>query len=117
MLHLPRQAIAEALSKLENLESGSLLQKNMVFMDYLQNGIPVKFFENGTERSSIVHLLDYNDPSKNNFVVANQWTFIEHSEKRPDIILFINGLPLVVIELKSPSREETDASAAYRQLA
>ena len=114
--HLPRQAIAEALSKLENLESGSLLQKNMVFMDYLQNGIPVKFFENGTERSSIVHLLDYNDPSKNNFVVANQWTFIEHSEKRPDIILFINGLPLVVIELKSPSREETDASAAYRQL-
>ena len=114
--HLPRQAIAEALSKLENLESGSLLQKNMVFMDYLQNGIPVKFFENGTECSSIVHLLDYNDPSKNNFVVANQWTFIEHSEKRPDIILFINGLPLVVIELKSPSREETDASAAYRQL-
>ena len=114
--HLPRQAIAEALSKLENLESGSLLQKNMVFMDYLQSVIPVKFFENGTECSSIVHLLDYNDPSKNNFVVANQWTFIEHSEKRPDIILFINGLPLVVIELKSPSREETDASAAYRQL-
>ena len=114
--HMPRQAVAEALSKLENLESGSLLQKNMVFMDYLQNGIPVKFFENGTERSSIVRLLDYNDPSKNNFIVANQWTFIEHSEKRPDIILFINGLPLVVIELKSPSREETDASAAYRQL-
>lgn len=114
--HLPRQAIAEALSKLENLESGSLLQKNMIFMDYLQNGIPVNFFENSTECSSIVHLLDYNDPSKNNFVVANQWTFIEHSEKRPDIILFINGLPLVVIELKSPSREETDASAAYRQL-
>ena len=113
---MPRQAVAEALSKLENLESGSLLQKNMVFMDYLQNGIPVKFFENGTERSSIVRLLDYNDPSKNNFIVANQWTFIEHSEKRPDIILFINGLPLVVIELKSPSREETDASAAYRQL-
>ena len=52
--HMPRQAVAEALSKLENLESGSLLQKNMVFMDYLQNGIPVKFFENGTERSSIV---------------------------------------------------------------
>ncbi|WP_294621464.1 type I restriction endonuclease subunit R [uncultured Bilophila sp.] len=114
--HMPRQAVTEALSKLENLESGSLLQKNMVFMDYLQNGIPVKFFENGTERSSIVRLLDYNDPSKNNFIVANQWTFIEHSEKRPDIILFINGLPLVVIELKSPSREETDASAAYRQL-
>lgn len=114
--HMPHEAVAEALSKLENLESGSLLQKNMIFMEYLQNGIPVKFFENGTERSSIVRLLDYHDPSKNDFIVANQWTFIEHSEIRPDIILFVNGLPLVVIELKSPSREETDASAAYRQL-
>lgn len=113
---LPRKAINEAILKLENLESGSLLQKNMIFMDYLQNGIPVNFYEKGEERFSIVRLINYDDPEKNEFIVANQWTFIEFSEKRPDIILFVNGLPLVVMELKSPSREETDASAAYRQL-
>ncbi len=114
--HMPREAIAEARSRLENLESGSLLQKNMIFMDYLQNGIPVKYFEDNAEKSSIIHLVDYHNPAKNDFTIANQWTFVEYSEKRPDIIIFINGLPLVLIELKSPSREETDASEAYRQI-
>lgn len=113
---LPQAALDDALYKLKNFESGSLLQKNMVFTDYLQNGIPVKYFENGEEHSDLVYLVNYNEPTKNRFLVANQWTIIENSEKRPDIILFINGLPLVVVELKSPSREETDASAAYRQL-
>ena len=60
--------------------------------------------------------MDYKNPENNSFVVANQWTFIEHSNKRPDLILFLNGLPVVLMELKSPSREETDASEAYRQL-
>src|SRR5699024_9473607 len=68
------------------------------------------------DKSSIVYLIDYDNVNNNSFIVANQWTFIESSNKRPDIILFINGLPLVVMELKSPSREETDASEAYRQL-
>lgn len=85
-------------------------------MDYLQNGIPVKFFVKGEERADIVNLLDYENPNNNSFIVANQWTFIENSNKRPDIILFVNGLPLVLVELKSPSREETDAQEAYRQL-
>ena len=92
------------------------MQKNAVFMDYLQNGIPVRYFEKGEERSSIVHLVDYKNPDNNSFIVANQWTFIENSNKRPDILLFLNGIPVVIVELKSPSREETDASAAYRQL-
>ena len=60
--------------------------------------------------------MDYKNPENNSFVVANQWTFIENSNKRPDLILFLNGLPIVLMELKSPSREETDASEAYRQL-
>ena len=85
-------------------------------MDYLQNGIPVRYFVDGEERSSIVYLVDYKNPENNSFVVANQWTFIENSNKRPDLILFLNGLPIVLMELKSPSREETDASEAYRQL-
>ena len=85
-------------------------------MDYLQNGIPVRYFLGGEEHSSIVYVVDYKNPDNNSFVLANQWTFIENSKKRPDVILFLNGLPIVLIELKSPSREETDASEAYRQL-
>ncbi len=109
-------AIQDALFKLKNFENGELVQKNAIFMDYLQNGIPVRYFVDGEERSSIVYLVDYKNPENNSFVVANQWTFIENSNKRPDLILFLNGLPIVLMELKSPSREETDASEAYRQL-
>lgn len=109
-------AIQDALFKLKNFENGELVQKNAIFMDYLQNGIPVRYFVDGEERSSIVYLVDYKNPDNNSFVVANQWTFIENSNKRPDLILFLNGLPIVLMELKSPSREETDASEAYRQL-
>lgn len=85
-------------------------------MNYLQNGVPVTYFADGEEISTLVTLLDFEHPANNDFVVANQWTVVEYSTKRIDVILFINGLPLVVIELKSPTREETDASAAYRQL-
>ena len=113
---LPQEALAEAVYQLKNIASGSLLQKNMVFTDYLQNGISVKYFYRGEERSGLVNLLDYAHPENNRFLVVNQWTVVENGEKRPDLVLFINGLPLVVVELKSPSREETDASAAYRQL-
>lgn len=113
---LPDAAIQEALYKLKNFENGELVQKNAVFMDYLQNGIPVRFFVGGEGRSSIVYLVDYKNIDNNSFIVANQWTFIENSKKRPDVVLFLNGLPIVLIELKSPSREETDASEAYRQL-
>lgn len=113
---LPDEAVREAIYKLKNFENGELVQKNAVFMDYLQNGIPVSFFVDGEERSSIVYIVDYKNTNKNSFIVANQWTFIENSKKRPDIIIFLNGLPLVLVELKSPSRENTDASEAYRQL-
>ena len=114
--NLHANAIKDALYKLRNYENGELVQKNEVFMDYLQNGIPVRYFDNGEERSNIAYLVDYKNPDNNSFIVANQWTFIENSNKRPDVILFLNGLPIVLIELKSPSREETDVSEAYAQL-
>lgn len=109
-------AITEALFKLRNFENGELVQKNAVFMDYLQNGIPVRYFEKGEEKSTIVYLTDFENVSNNSFIVANQWTYVENSEKRPDVILFLNGIPVVLVELKSPSREETDASEAYLQI-
>lgn len=113
---LPMEALNEAVYKIKNFETGTLLQKNMTFTDYMQSGVPVKYFVNGEERSALVYLIDFRTPANNDFTVVNQWTIVENSEKRPDVILFVNGLPLVVVELKSPSREETDASAAYRQL-
>ena len=113
---LPTEALNEAVHKIKNFETGTLLQKNMVLTDYMQNGVPVTYFVDGEECSSLVYLVDYGVPEHNDFLVANQWTVVENSEKRADIVVFLNGLPLVVIELKSPSREETDASDAYRQL-
>ena len=113
---IPEEGIANAVQKLMQFENGELVQKNEQFMDYLQNGVPVRYYIHGEERNSIVYLMDYKNADNNTYIVANQWTFIERSEKRPDVILFINGLPLVLIELKSPSREETDASDAYLQM-
>ena len=113
---LPGAAIQEAILKLSNIEGGSLEQRNETFTDYLQSGVEVRYFDGKEERDDIVRLLDFDEPENNTFHVVNQWTFVEYSEKRPDVICFVNGMPLVVFELKSPSREETDASDAYLQL-
>ena len=114
-LHL--NAINEALNKLKSFDSGSLIQKNAVFMDYLQNGIPVRYYVKGEEQNSIVSLIDYTNIDNNTFNVVNQFTYIEgHNNRRPDIILFINGLPLVLMELKSPSKDEVGAENAYNQI-
>ena len=116
-LGLPVEAINEAITKLKNFDTGSLLQKNIIFMDYLQNGITVKFFVKGEERSSIVRLIDYTKVQNNAFYVVNQFTFIENdNNRRPDIILFINGLPLVLMELKSPAKDEVGVENAYHQI-
>lgn len=114
--HLPRPAIVQAINKLKDLEAGTLIQKNQLFMDYLQNGVTVSYVKNGEEISDLVYLVDYQSPQNNSFIVANQWTIVENSEKRPDVVIFLNGMPIVVFELKSPSREETDASEAFTQL-
>ena len=113
---LPRVAIEAALYKLRNFENASLAQKNEVFMNYLQNGVEVNYRSEGESVSAIVYVVDYEKPQNNSFIVANQWTFVENSEKRADLLLFLNGLPVVLVELKSPSRVDTDASEAYRQI-
>ena len=112
----PQAAIQEAVAKLKSIDTGSLTQKNELFMDYLQHGIEVSYFDGKEQRNDLVYLIDYAHTESNEFQITNQWTFVEHAEKRADIVVFVNGLPLVVIELKSPSREETDASEAYLQL-
>ena len=112
----PVSAIDEAIRKVRDIDTGSLVQKNEKFMDYLQNGVEVSYMHKGETINDIVYLIDFAHPDRNTFQAINQWTFVEKSEKRADIMVFVNGLPLVLVELKSPSREETDASAAYRQI-
>ncbi len=114
---LPYDAITEAIGKLRNFDSGSLVQKNVAFMNYLQNGVPVKYYDKGEERSVLVYLIDYKKPQNNAFYVVNQYTYIENgNNRRPDVILYINGLPLVLMELKSPSKDEVGAENAYNQI-
>ena len=113
---MPQAAIDEAIYKISNIDAGSLAQRNEVFTEYLQSGVEVHFFDGKEERDDIVQLLDYENVENNTFNVVNQWTYVEHSNKRPDLICFVNGMPLVIFELKSPSRAETDASDAYKQL-
>ena len=113
-------AIDEALLKLRHFENAELKKKNALFMDYLQNGIEVSYHQNGETKSDIIYIADFENAGKpgdkNSYIVANQWTFIENSNKRPDILLLLNGLPVCLFELKSPSREQTDASEAYTQI-
>ena len=113
---LPQTALDEAERKLLHIEAGNMVQNNELFMDYLQHGIEVTFHNGKELRNDIVYLADYKNVDRNDFLLVNQWTYVEKSKKRADLILFLNGLPVVLMELKSPSREETDASAAYRQL-
>ncbi|MBR1941178.1 MAG: type I restriction endonuclease subunit R [Bacteroidaceae bacterium] len=113
---LPQTALDEAERKLLHIEAGNMVQNNELFMDYLQHGVEVTFHDGKELKNDIVYLVDYKEASRNDFLLVNQWTFVEKSKKRADLILFLNGLPVVLMELKSPSREDTDASAAYRQL-
>ena len=113
---LPEAAIEEAIYKLRNYEAGSLVSKNEVFMDYLQNGVEVSFQDKGETKSTLVYLVDYEHPENNSFIVANQWTFSEYETKRPDVVVFLNGIPVVVMELKSPKEESVTIEDAYVQI-
>lgn len=114
---LPLDAINDAIKKLHQIEGSSLYECNFKFTQMLQYGIEVQYTDAKHQlKTAIVNLIDYDHEDENDFLVVNQFTMQELDTKRPDIVVFVNGLPLVVIELKSPSREETDASEAYLQL-
>lgn len=113
---LPKSAIYEAVYKIKNYEAGSLLSKNETFTDYIQNGVQVTFVENGEVKSDLVRLVDYDNPSMNRFIVANQWTYREYETRRPDVVIFLNGIPVVVMELKSPKADHVSIDDAYQQL-
>ena len=115
---VPNRAIEEAMRKLQALDVGTLVQKNKVFTDWLQNGMEISFEERGEIVTRLVKLMDFEHVGKNTFTAINQWSVqgATGDVKRPDIVIFVNGLPLVVIELKSGSREDVSTTDAYLQL-
>ena len=112
-----RRAIDAAVTKLKEIEGSTLVAKNKVFTDMLQGGVEVRWYDGKEDKNDIVRLIDFDNPERNEFHVVNQWTYIEHgTNKRPDVIVFVNGLPLVLFELKSPARADADNEDAYQQI-
>lgn len=106
-----------ALKEVERLHSPDLLTNNETFHRLLTEGVKVSYQHEGNERGDIVWLIDFENPGHNEFVVASQFTVIENNQnKRPDLVLFVNGIPLVVIELKNAADENTTIKSAFRQL-
>ena len=113
---LDREAIDKAIEDIKDFGIGSLEDLNNKFMDYLQNGINVNYWKDGKEKSTHVKLIDFDNLDSNSFTVINQWTVVDKEIKIPDVVVFVNGFPLVVCELKSPARDDADTSQAYTQL-
>jgi type I restriction enzyme, R subunit len=114
---IPVEAREDALKKVLRAGSHDLLINNETFHKYLTEGIDVEYRVDGNIRGDKVYIVDFNEPENNEFLAVNQFTIIENNNnKRPDIILFINGLPLVVIELKNPTDEKATTKAAFNQL-
>lgn len=110
------EQVTEILRQIKNLEYNNTILNNKQFTKYLLEGCQVPINENGETRYKTIKIVDFNNISNNVFKAINQYTIIEHSEKRPDIIIFINGLPLVVVELKSTVREDVKLIDGYNQL-
>lgn len=114
---IPADAQADAIKELQRIASPELLANNETFHRLLTEGIPVSKRVDGIERGDRVWLIDFKNPLNNDFVVANQFTVIEHNQnKRPDVILFVNGIPLVVIELKNAVDENATIHSAFKQI-
>jgi type I site-specific deoxyribonuclease, HsdR family len=113
----PSSLIEEAIKTIKHFSSQNLIENNEQFHKMLVEGVRVNYTKNGEERGEIVKIIDFQNPENNHFLVVNQYTVKEKNNiKRPDIVLFINGLPLVVIELKNPTQEDVNILSAYNQL-
>ena len=114
---LPAAVLDEAVKTVLRIGSTDLLADNEQFHDLLTQGVTVSVYEQGEERGKKVWLVDFDDPWNNDFTVVNQFTVVENGHNlRPDVVLFVNGLPLVVMELKNAADEEATITAAYNQI-
>ncbi|MDD2284895.1 MAG: type I restriction endonuclease subunit R [Paludibacter sp.] len=114
---VPPAAQEEAIKEIQRIHSPELLTNNESFHRLLTEGIKVSYQKDGQQRGDLVWLIDFNTPENNDFIVANQFTVVEDGvNKRPDVILFVNGIPLVVIELKNAANENVTIKSAFRQI-
>lgn len=114
---IPIDQQEEAIREIQRIASPELIANNETFHRYLTEGVPVSYHQNGGERGDLVWLVDFHNPLNNDFVVSNQFTVIENNhKKRPDVVLFVNGLPLVLVELKNAADENATVQSAFRQI-
>lgn len=114
---IPLDAQEAAVQKVLRIASPDLLHNNEEFHRLLVEKVKIPYQENGYERSHEVALIDFEHSANNQFLAVNQYTIIENNQnKRPDVLLFVNGLPLVVIELKNAVSENADIKSAYQQI-
>ncbi|MCL0033052.1 type I restriction endonuclease subunit R, partial [Peptococcaceae bacterium] len=112
-----QDSIEDAIREIQRLNSPELIANNEAFHRMLTEGIKVTYQKDREERGDLVWLIDFKNPENNDFVVVNQFTVVENGvSKRPDVVLFVNGLPLVIIELKNPADENATVKSAYKQL-
>lgn len=113
---LPEEALEDAYRQIITFNSPILIDNNREFHKLLVEGIDVSFRKDGNIKTEKAFIIDFKNPTKNEFLVVNQFTIIENEERRPDLIIFVNGIPLVVIELKSASDENVGVDEAYNQI-
>jgi len=115
---LPTEAIEDAYRKLTLIDAPLLIERNRAFHRLLVNGVTVEYRnKEGRIEGAQAWAIDFDDPDNNDWLAVNQFTVVEgQHNRRPDVVIFVNGLPLVVIELKNAADENTDIWSAYRQL-
>lgn len=114
---IPKDAKEQALREVLNLPSQNLIENNEAFHQMLTDGVNVEYQKDGDTVGDAVRLIDFENPLNNNLLVCNQFTVSsDQTSRRPDIVLLVNGLPLVVIELKNPADEHATVRKAFLQL-
>ena len=114
---LPKSAIDEAIHLLKKPQNATLIQNNRDFHQMLLQGVSIEIKKDEESRGDVVKLIDFENPKNNDFVIVNQFTIKgTKGNRRPDVVVFINGLPVSVIELKNPADENADIFKAYNQL-
>ncbi len=114
---IPVDALEQAIQKVLRINSSDLLHNNETFHTMLVEKVKIPYHENGYERSHEVMLIDFDQPERNHFLVVNQFTIVENNQnKRPDMLLFVNGIPLILFELKNAADQNATIKKAYDQI-
>jgi type I restriction enzyme R subunit len=115
---LPAEALEDAFRKLTRPEGADLVQRNRALHRLMVDGVTVEYRSaDGAFRGTQAQVIDFDDPAKNDWLAVNQFTVVENKhERRPDVVLFLNGLPIAIIELKNPADEDATIWTAFQQL-